>query len=288
MTGSKSALAPGPVLESAQPNPSDEGLRPMTLADRTIAAHREIHDQLVDVVPSLTDSQLTARSGGAAEWSTAQVLSHLGSGAEISLATLKAALGEGSMPDGDFNQGVWDRWNAMAPRKQAEGFVEHDTKLLEAFEALSPDQREHLQITLSFSPAPFAVEGVAGMRLNEMALHGWDVLVGLDPTAHLKDGAADTLLDQLSGPLGFMLGFTGKADAVASPAVVDVHGHGLTIADGVSLSPTVENATATFNGPKEAAVRMFAGRLTPEHTPDSVSVEGNVALDDLRKVFPGY
>ncbi len=260
----------------------------MTLADRTIAAQREIHEQLAALVPTLTDSQLTARSGGASEWSSAQVFSHLGSGAEISLATLQAALGEGSIPDGDFTQGVWDRWNAMAPREQAEGFVEHGTRLVEAFEALSPDQRENLQITLSFSPAPFAVEGVAGMRLNEMALHGWDILVGLDSTAGLNDDAADTLLEQLSGPLGFMLGFTGKADAVAAPAVVDIHGHGLTIADAVSLKPNVENATATFTGPAEAAIRLFAGRLSPEHTPVTVNVEGNVSLDDLRKVFPGY
>lgn len=260
----------------------------MTLADRTIAAQRKIHNQFIALAPTLTDSQLIGRSGGASEWSNAHVLSHLGSGAEISLATLKAALGEGSVPGNDFNQGVWDRWNAMGPREQADAFVEHDTRLVAAFEALSPDQRDNLQITLSFSPAPFAVEGVTGMRLNEMALHGWDVLVGLDSTAGLDQDVADTLLEQLSGPLGFMLGFTGKADAVAAPAVVDIHGHGLSIADGVSLTPSVENATATFEGPKEAAIRLFAGRLSPKHTPETVSVEGNVTLDDLRKVFPGY
>ncbi len=32
----------------------------------------------------------------------------------------------------------------------------------------------------------------------------------------------------------------------------------------------------------------MAGRLSPEHTPDGVAVTGNVTLDDLRRVFPGY
>ncbi len=32
----------------------------------------------------------------------------------------------------------------------------------------------------------------------------------------------------------------------------------------------------------------MAGRLSPEHTPAAVEVTGNVTLDDLRRVFPGY
>jgi hypothetical protein len=50
----------------------------------------------------------------------------------------------------------------------------------------------------------------------------------------------------------------------------------------------VHGATATFNGAKEAAVRMIGGRLTPAHTSDTVQVVGNVSLDDLRNVFPGF
>ena len=46
--------------------------------------------------------------------------------------------------------------------------------------------------------------------------------------------------------------------------------------------------TATFVGPAESVVRLLAGRLKPEHTSDGVEVTGNVSLDDLRQVFPGY
>jgi hypothetical protein len=41
-------------------------------------------------------------------------------------------------------------------------------------------------------------------------------------------------------------------------------------------------------GPADAVARLISGRLTPRWTPGGVSVSGNVDLDDLRRVFPGY
>jgi len=32
----------------------------------------------------------------------------------------------------------------------------------------------------------------------------------------------------------------------------------------------------------------MTGRLSPRWTPAGVAVSGNVGLDDLRRVFPGY
>ena len=59
-----------------------------------------------------------SRQSGATEWSVAQVLSHLGSGAEIALARLAPAVAGEAVPEID-NQSVWDRWNAMSPEEQA-------------------------------------------------------------------------------------------------------------------------------------------------------------------------
>jgi uncharacterized protein (TIGR03083 family) len=258
-----------------------------TLADRTIAALRDLHDELGTLVPTLTQAQLTGPSG-ASEWTVAQVLSHLGSGAEIALAPYTAAL-EGTPPPGpEFNQSVWDRWNAMSPQDQANGFLDHDATLVATLEALTPDQRENLRLELGFLPHPLDIATMAGMRLNEVALHSWDVHVGVDPAAALSDGAAEVLVEQFSGSMGFMLGFLGKADALDTTAVVDAHGLGLVIDDSVSLVPKAENTTATFAGPLEAFVRLVGGRLGDPYTPDTVSVTGNVTLDDLRRVFPGF
>ena len=256
-----------------------------TLTDRTITALRSNHDKLAALVPTLTDAQLTGGSG-ATEWSVADVLSHMGSGAEIALAGLSANIGGQELPGQDFNQSVWDRWNAMAPADQASNFVDHNAKLVEALEGLSTEQRETSQIKLPFLPAAVPVSTIAGMRLNEAVLHSWDVQAGLDPSTTLDPEAAELLAEHLTGGLSFLLGFVAKPDQLSEPAVLDLNGVGLEIGDGVVTSSA--DPTATFHGPPEAAVRLLTGRLGPTHTPAEVSVSGNVSLEDLRKVFPGF
>jgi uncharacterized protein (TIGR03083 family) len=260
-----------------------------TLADRTIAALRANHDELAVLVPDLSDAQLRSPSG-AAEWSVAQALSHLGSGSEIGLAVLTAALDGEPLPGQEFNEGVWQRWNALAPRAQAKGFVEHSDRLVAAYESLPDEQRQNARVDLGFLPDPLPLAAVAGMRLNELALHSWDARVALDPHAALLGDTAEVLVEQLLAHLGFMTGFIGKADAVAGPAVVEVEGSkvGIVIAEKVALTHTVTHPTATFVGPLEAVIRLLAGRLDAAHTPAGVDVTGDLTLDDLRKVFPGY
>lgn len=260
-----------------------------TLADRTIAALRASHDQLAALASELSDEQLTVPSG-AADWSVAQVLSHLGSGAEIALAAQTAMLEGAPAPGQDVNQRVWDRWNAMRPRDQADGFVEHNGRLVASYEALTAEQRENVRVDLAFLPAPLRLASVAGMRLNESSLHSWDVRVAFDPAAALSAEAAQLLAEHLAGGVGFLIGFTGKADALAKPAVVEIQGgeFGIVIADRVSLTDAVTSPTATFVGPLEAAIRLIGGRLAAAHTPAGTEVIGDVTLDDLRTVFPGY
>src|SRR3954451_21727415 len=147
-----------------------------SLADRTIAGLRTTPDKLAAFVPRLTEDQLN-RPSGASEWTVAQVLSHLGSGAEITLAGYRAALDGEPAPEQDFNQGVWDRWNAMSPQDQAAGFLEHDNVLVETVEGLSAEQRENVQVKLGFLPSALPLASVLGMRLNESVHHTWDVLV---------------------------------------------------------------------------------------------------------------
>ena len=260
-----------------------------SLSDRTILALRSTHDELAAVVAALSDEELAGRSG-ASEWSLAQVLSHLGSGAEISLATLGSAVSATPGPGQDFNQDVWDRWNALTPRDQGAGFLAADEKLITALEALTAEQSRTLRINVGFMPAPLALATYAGMRLNEAAQHSWDVRVALDPGAAISGQTAALLAEHFATDLSFLLGFTGKADALAHPALVDLNGSGfaLDITDTVSVTTTAPRPTATFTGPLEAAVRLLAGRLTTLHTPDDVEVTGNVTLDDLRRVFPGF
>src|ERR1700712_4233881 len=87
------------------------------LVDRTIAALRANHDRLAEGVSGLTPEQLTGPSG-ASDWTIADVLSHLGSGAEIGWYPVQAAA-TGERVDAPENQEGWDRWDALAPADQA-------------------------------------------------------------------------------------------------------------------------------------------------------------------------
>lgn len=260
-----------------------------TLAARTIAALRAEHDTIASTVTALSDEQLTGPSG-ASDWTVADVLSHLGSGAEITLAGFRAALGEAEPPASDFNQGVWDRWNALSPQEQAAGFLESDTALVTALEAVPEDRQDDIKVKLGFLPEPLPLASFAGMRLSEAVQHGWDVRVGVDPAAAITEPAALLLAEHLSDSLSFLLGFIGKPGEVSEHAVLEISGtpYRIVADDRVRLTTEALPATATFTGPVESAVRLLAGRLTPKYTPAGVEVTGNVTLDELRAVFPGF
>lgn len=254
------------------------------LVDRVVASLRLHHDILTALLPNLTDEQLTGPSG-ASEWSIAQVLSHLGSGAEISRAPIARAAGEDVAAED--NQEIWARWDAASPVDQAAGFVEHNAAYLETVEGLSAEQRSSLMVDMGFLPEPVPLLVALGMRLNEVANHVWDVRVGLDPNTEIDDETADLLVGLSAGPLAFLLGFTAKADQLADDVRLAVPGGAVEITDGVRIVESVVDPTATFAGPAGAVVRLLSGRLTPTHSA-GVEVTGNVSLDDLRRVFPGY
>jgi uncharacterized protein (TIGR03083 family) len=260
-----------------------------TLANRTIAALRSEHDTLTGVVSALSAEQLTGASA-ASEWTIADVLSHLGSGAQITLAGLRAALGEAQAPGPDFNQGVWDRWNALSPQDQAAGWVESDTALVTALEAIPQERHDDLKIAIGFMPEPLSLASFAAMRLSEVAPHVWDVRAGVDPTAGLAEPSAVLLAEHLSGGLSFLLGFIAKPAAADEHAVLDISAtpYRIVLDDTARLTTQALPATATFTGPLESAIRLIYGRLTPKHTPAGVAVTGNVSLDELRAVFPGF
>ncbi len=254
------------------------------LVDRTITALRAEHDTLAGLVRTLTDDQL-ATTSGAAEWTVAQALSHLGSGAEIGRAPIARAAGE--TVAAEDNQTIWARWDASTPRAQAEGFLEYNGRWLETVEALTPEQRSSLTVDLGFLPEPVPLLTAVGMRLSEVANHSWDVRVAFDPEAGVDAGSAEVLVDLLTGPVGFMLSFLAKPSELAKPASVAVPGAALVIDDAVTVVTDLESPSATFHGPAEAVVRLISGRLKAPYD-KGVTVEGNVTLDDLRRVFPGF
>jgi hypothetical protein len=151
----------------------------------------------------------------------------------------------------EVNHQVAGPLDAMKPQDQADGYVEHDTRLITTYEALTPAQRETLRIELGFLPAPLPVAAVAGMRLKETAQHAWDVRVALHPDATIPAVTAQLMAEHLAGDLRFMTGFIGKADALATPAS--------------STSQTAESPSSSSSPTASASPRPCPPR--PPHSP---------------------
>ncbi|WP_369263952.1 maleylpyruvate isomerase family mycothiol-dependent enzyme [Streptomyces sp. R35] len=260
-------------------------------ADRIIDALRSGHDYLTSVVRGIAAADL-GRPSGATEWDVSQVLSHLGSGAEIGLATLEGALNGTGPQGGDFNKSVWARWDAMSPAERAEGFVTANETLVRRYEGLDQRTREELRIDLGFLPVPVDLATAAGLRLGEFAHHSWDVEVAFDHTASLAPAATELLLDQV----GLLIGFLGKADALdgrradlAVRTTAPVRAFGLGLGDTVTLTDQPAQPDAVLSAPAEWWLRLTTGRHAPAYTPSTVTLTGDsLTLDDLRRVFPGF
>ncbi|MDT4990784.1 MAG: hypothetical protein QOH97_676 [Actinoplanes sp.] len=266
-------------------------LRDMTnLADQVIAALRSGHDDLGAYAGKLDESGLTGPSG-ATEWDVSHVLSHLGSGAEISLATLEQAITGGGALPGGFNQGVWDRWNAMGPVEHRDSFLAANERLVERYESLDRAARDELRIDLGFLPAPVSVAAAGQLRLSEFTLHTWDVKVGAEPGTTLASPAVPLLQDALVPLLRWIAKpetLPGRPVHLAVELSDPPGAYGLLLGDSVALGDRPEVADGVLTAPAEAWLRLLTGRLAAAYTPAPVQISGPVTLDDLRRVFPGF
>ncbi|MGW6278376.1 maleylpyruvate isomerase family mycothiol-dependent enzyme [Kribbella sp. NPDC055071] len=262
----------------------------MSNADIVIAALRTGYDRLAALVTDFDDEALAGPSA-ATEWDIAQVLSHLGSGAEIMTNTLQLALDDKPPADGDFNQSVWARWNASSRRDQAAGFLIWNEKLIALFDSLNSDQRANLRIDLGYLPAPVDVATLGRTRLSELTYHSWDVRSASDPEATLDADAVPLMLQMVEA--------TADLSWITKPAELNGEQAQLTVTttdpaadftlrlgDPVSLDPAVtDNPDGTLTLPAETWLRLTAGRLKPT---DTVTLTGPVTLATLQNVFAGY
>src|ERR1700727_408030 len=125
------------------------------------------------------------------DWTIAQVMSHLGSGAEISELMLPGARGEGEPVGPDAFAPVWDTWNAKSPDAQAADGLAADEQQVERLEQLSDAEVD--KISLPFFGMDLDAVGLVRLRLGEHAMHTWDVAVALDPAATVSADALDLL-----------------------------------------------------------------------------------------------
>ena len=254
--------------------------------DQALAALRHSRDHLAAVVDSMTGNEVERSSYHS--WSIAQVLSHLGSGAEIFRLRLAAGFPGGSSPGDDEIQPIWDRWNAKPPQLQVRDALAADDELVSAFSEAAAKDDGSWRLDLFGSEQDLA--GLVLMRLSEHALHTWDVAVALDPTVVLPDDAVALVVDRLDA----LVAWTGRPQPGLQVRVETTGAERVFLLtetdERAVLTATDPAATGTdlptLRLPAEAFVRLAYGRLDADHTPDGVQADG-LDLDDLRKVFPG-
>jgi len=250
-----------------------------------LTALRNSHDRLDALVRSLTPQELRSQSYDR-DWSIAQVLSHLGSGAEIALLPLDAAVNGVEAPGREAMAPIWDAWNARSPDQQAADALVWDARHVHRLENMTPEQQARVHV--AFFGRDFNVEDLTRLRLGEHAVHVWDIAVMQDPAAQVASDAVAIILDNL--PMTAQ--WSGKAQD--RPLRVHVRTQQpdreflLEVGENVSLTPSSGAAASEeLEIPAEAFVRLVYGRLDPEHTPTGIETR-NVDLAKLRQIFPGF
>ncbi|QYN38978.1 maleylpyruvate isomerase N-terminal domain-containing protein [Pseudonocardia sp. DSM 110487] len=250
-------------------------------AEPRVEALRSSVARLRGIAASMTEAELTGRAYPS-EWTIADVLSHLGSGAVITGRRLDDTLAGRPTPD-DFAPGVWDTWNGKTPVAQRDDALVADADLLARFEAVTPEQRTGFSSAMG--PMTLGFTEFVGMRLNEHAFHTWDIEITRDPPATLPPQVAALVVDNLGLVAGFTAKPTGDATVITVATTGPERGFRIELAaDSATFLATTATASADLTLPAEAFSRLVYGRLDPEHTaPD----DHGPALDVLRRVFPG-
>jgi uncharacterized protein (TIGR03083 family) len=249
-----------------------------------VTALRHSHDGLARIVAPLDVPQLELPSY-AADWSVAQVLSHLGSQAQIFNLFLDAGLSGQDPPGAEAFQPIWAEWDARDARAQAADSLSANEALVRRFESLDEAQRDRFRLKAFGMDVDAA--GLARMRLGEHAVHSWDVAVAFDPTAMVAGDSVSLLIDTLS-PLAAR---AGKADGKQRRILISTTGPTREFLLQTGESVTLEESGGDYDLPAlqlpaEALVRLVYGRLDPAHTP---AVEADqVDLGELRQIFPGF
>jgi len=248
-----------------------------------IEALRASAARLRAIVEPLDTSQLDLPAYPAG-WTIADVLSHLGSVAVILQRWLEDTINEKSTPS-DFAQNTWENWNARPSQLRATDALVADQTLLDRLGSVTDEERAGFQ----FSIGPWTVdfEGFIGLRLNEHALHTWDVEVALDPSATVAPDATRLVVDRLEMLVRFTGKPTGTQHRVAVRTSEPRREFVITFAvDSVSLAPAepAEPDEPDLEISAEAFIRLVYGRLDPDHTPVT---RGPADLDELRRAFPG-
>lgn len=245
--------------------------------------------RLAAEVAPLTREQLTQPSF-AEKWTVAQVLSHLGSAAEISTGIVERGLaGDTAAPRREDVAPLWERWDATPPAAQREAWLEADARHRTLLDSLA-DRAAEVQVP--YFAGLLSLPVYAGYRLSEQSVHAWDIEVALDPAATIPDAEVALLWDRIDlvasrfRDAGILTGL--------APATLSVHRTDRDLPAALLLDSgelhlypcEPADPDGRLTGPTEQLLRLVYGRHRADH--DALDATGPVTLADLRRLFPGF
>ncbi|MGC1419526.1 MAG: maleylpyruvate isomerase family mycothiol-dependent enzyme [Acidimicrobiales bacterium] len=229
------------------------------------------------------DSEDYTKPAYPAKWSISDTLSHVGSGAVIMSQNFDNVV-SGNEADPTFNQSVWDEWNAKEPSAQVADALVADNALLDRLQMLDEAGRE--SFGFSMGPMNLDFDAFVALRLQEQALHTWDVEVTSNASVTLPEDAVTVMVDRLAMFVGFSGKASGEVKEVRVTTVNPERAFVLSFAEtSLSLAPNEHGGNVDLELPAESFVRLVSGRLDPQHTPHGLI---DPLLDELRQAFPGY
>ena len=261
----------------------------MTAQTRTLTASlRTLHDDLAAFVLELGPEKLRERSYDT-EWTVADVLSHLGSGSELTLLRLRAEHEDSPTPEESAQ--VWAKWSSRTPEQQAAEAIAVEEEFVSTLERFDDDALTVLQ--QDFGGLDVDPDQALRLRSSEQAMHSWDILVMFDDNAVLPEAGVPGLLDVLPVTLRFAGQPQDDLLRVRVRTTDPERDYVLELAPDATHLTTVDDSTDTnaVDGelllPAEALLRLVYGRLDPRHTPPYEATDDTL-LQRLRVIFRGF
>ncbi len=125
------------------------------------------------------------------EWRIYQVVSHISSGARIFLGSLANWFDRGPAMGSEQMQAIWAKFNSLLPDQMLEEFQAATTDYFARLEAL-PAEAGLQEVAGFLGKVP--AEDMLALRLQEVALHTWDVLVARDRAARIPEDVAELIV----------------------------------------------------------------------------------------------
>jgi uncharacterized protein (TIGR03083 family) len=261
-------------------------------ARRVARLSRAEYEDLLGYLEKLPPAGWTEQSA-CSEWQVYQVVSHIGSQPEIHAGTLNAGLrGAPPMTDDD-RKAIWARFDAMQPDEVLPAFKANNDAFVALVDSLSEEELGKT-IPWIFGPTPLA--SVLAGRLNEQALHNWDVKRVHDTRVKVTAAAVPDLLEVNVPSRVGRLAQPARAEALVGKTIQFLYSQpdgavSVSVeADGAQATPgNAEAPDLTVELPAEALIRLIWGRydVAGGVASGELKLSDPALADALQRLFPG-